>query len=102
MLQLGFRQTGPTPLFEDNMSAINMVNNRVPTQRSRHIDIQAFAIQDWRDQGDILMEHIPGIINISDDLTKPLGWVLHARHARRTMGHYANPKLPRPALQSLL
>ena len=34
------------------------------------------------------MEHLPGILNPSDDLTKPLGWVLHARHARRSMGHY--------------
>ena len=34
------------------------------------------------------MEHIPGIINSADDLTKPTGWVLHERHARRTMGHY--------------
>jgi hypothetical protein len=24
----------------------------------------------------------------SDDLTKPLGWVLHSRHCRRIMGHY--------------
>jgi len=36
--------------------------------------------------GDIVMRHIPGIINPADDLTKPLGWVLHARHARRIMG----------------
>ena len=35
------------------------------------------------------MKHIPGIINPSDDLTKPLGWVLHARHVRRIMGHSA-------------
>ena len=31
------------------------------------------------------MEHLPGILNPSDDLTKPLGWVLHAR---RGMGHH--------------
>ncbi len=34
------------------------------------------------------MEHLPGIINPSNDLTKPLGWVLHHRHARRSMGHF--------------
>ena len=34
------------------------------------------------------MEHLPGILNPSDDLTKPLGWVLHARHARRSMEHH--------------
>ena len=47
-----------------------------------------FALQDWRLDGDIIMIHIPGILNFSDDLTKPLGWVLHARHCRRHMGHF--------------
>ena len=88
LTELGFPPSGPTPIYEDNMSAINMINAKVPTERSRHIDIQHFAIQDWKDAGDILMRHVPGIINPSDDLTKPLGWVLHERHARRIMGHY--------------
>ena len=86
--ELGFAQHLPTPLYEDNLSAINMINNQVPTERSRHIDIQHFAIQDWKERGDILREHIAGILNPADDLTKPLGWVLHARHARRIMGHF--------------
>ena len=86
--ELGFSQDGPTPIYEDNMSAIQMINAKVPTERSRHIDIQFFAIQDWKEALEIVMIHIPGVINPSDDLTKPLGWVLHARHARRMMGHY--------------
>ena len=86
--ELIYEQTEPTPIHEDNESAIKMINARIPTERSRHIDIQFFAIQDWKDAGDIIMEHIPGILNPSDDLTKPLGWVLHSRHARRIMGHY--------------
>ena len=88
LLELGYAQRGPTPIYEDNMSAINMINNRVPTERSRHIDIQHFAIQDWADAKDIVMRHIPGIISIPDGLTKALGWILHSRHARRMMGHF--------------
>jgi hypothetical protein len=88
LTELGFPPDGPTPIYEDNQSAINMVNARVPTERSRHIDIQHFAIQDWKDAGDIIMAYIPGILNPADDLTKPLGWILHERHARRIMGHY--------------
>ena len=34
------------------------------------------------------MAHLPGVINSSDNLTKALTWVLHARHALRSMGHY--------------
>jgi hypothetical protein len=88
---LGFPQDEPTPIYEDNMSAIKMINARIPTERSRHIDIQHFAIQDWKEQGDIILIHIPGIINPADDLTKALGWILHSRHARRLMGHYKVP-----------
>ena len=66
----GFSQRAPTLVFEDNMSAINMINVRVPTERSHHIDIQYFAIQDWKDRGDIIMRHVPGTIHPSDDLTK--------------------------------
>ena len=89
--ELGFPPDGPTKLHEDNASTIKIVNAtavaREPTERSRHIDIQIFAIRDWKDAGDIVVEHVPGIINPSDDLTKPLGWVLHSRHARRLVGH---------------
>ena len=89
MWGLGFPPHGPTPIFEDNVSAINMINSRIPTERSHHIDIQHFAIQDWAENQDIQMRHIPGTINSLDNLSKPLGWVLLSRHARRMMGHYA-------------
>ena len=86
--ELGFTQVGPTPIFEDNESTIKMVNAGRPTTRSRHIDIQHFAIQDWKQAGDLELIHIPGIINPADCLTKPVAWVLHSRHSRRLMGHY--------------
>ena len=88
MSQLGFPPKGPTPLWMDNQSAINMINARVPTPRARHVDIQHYAIQEWKARKEILMHFLPGSMNCSDDLTKPLGWVLHERHARRIMGHY--------------
>ena len=37
-------------LYKDNMSAIKMINNHIPTEHSCHIDIQHFAIQDWKDE----------------------------------------------------
>ena len=86
--QLDAIRPGATRLLVDNQAAIAMVNESRPTPRARHIEIQHFAIQEWRNNGDIVLDHCPGVINSSDDLTKPLGWVLHARHARRSMGHY--------------
>ena len=84
---LGFSPPGPTILYEDNASAIKIVNARHTTDRSRHIDIQYFAIQDWKEAGDIEMKFISGAVNPSDALTKPVGWILHSRHNRRIMGH---------------
>ena len=61
------------------MSALQIINNNTyPTEQTRYLDIRYFVIQDWREAGDIVMEHIPGILNPSDNLTKPLGYVLHA------------------------
>lgn len=90
--ELGYAQEEPTPLYMDNQAAIAMINERKPTTRSRHIDIQHFAIQEWRQRGDIIMHHIPGIVNPSDQATKALGWTLHSRHVRRSMGHH-RPRL---------
>ena len=89
LIELGFPQNEPTPIYEDNASAIEIINAQKPTERSRHIEIRFFAIQDWKMKGEIKMLHIPGVINPADDLTKPLGWILHARHARYIMGHYS-------------
>ena len=53
-----------------------------------HVLIMWKYSQEWRDAGEIIMHHLPGVINPSDGLTKALAKVLHARHARRAMGHY--------------
>jgi hypothetical protein len=68
-----------------------MVNQNRPTPRSRHIDIQYFAIQEWRARGLVELAHIPGCVNPADQQTKALGWILHSRHARRAMGHFGPP-----------
>jgi hypothetical protein len=62
----------------DNKAAIMMINECNPTTHFCHIDIkQHFAIQEWHQCGNIIMHHIPGIINLSNQDTKALGWTLH-------------------------
>jgi hypothetical protein len=89
--ELGYAQTTATPIYEDNQAAIAMINEDRPTVRSRHIDIQHFAIQEWRDKGFIRMIYIPTALNVADANTKALGWILHSRHVRRAMGHCGPP-----------
>ena len=62
MSKLGFPQGVPAPINEDNKSAVTIVTSRKPTERSRHIDIRFFAIQDWKARDDIELFHIPGAI----------------------------------------
>ena len=93
LTELGFPQDEPTPIYEDNASAIDIVNSQKPTERTRHMEIRYFAIQDWKQNNEILLLHIPGIINPSDDLTKPLGYMLHNRHARFIMNGYNRSSL---------
>jgi Reverse transcriptase (RNA-dependent DNA polymerase) len=75
-----YKIKSPTIIYEDNTAAIDMINAGKPTNQTRHFDIQLFAIQEWKNRGDIILSHIPGIINIADALTKALGWILHNRH----------------------
>ena len=88
---LGYKQNHPTTLWEDNQAAIAMVNERRPTTRSRHIDVQFFAIQEWKARGQVQLKYINTLINPADAATKALGWTLHSRHVRRAMGHYGPP-----------
>ena len=79
------------PKLEDNRAGIAMVNENKPTQRARHVDIQWFAILEWRKRREIVLRYLPGIIHIADQATKPLSWILLSRHVRRAMGHH-NPR----------
>jgi len=84
-------QTGPSPINKDNMAAITMVNQSRPITQTRHIDIQWFVIQEWKQAGDIVMQSINTSNNSDVAMTKALGWVLHNKHAFRSMGHYGSP-----------
>ena len=86
--ELGFAQTEPTMLHEDNQAVINIVNHSQPTSRTRHVAVQTFAIQEWRAKKEIKIGYISTETNIADGLTKGLGWTLHSRHVRRAMGHH--------------
>jgi len=89
--ELGYTQTEPTPIYEDNDLAIKIVKHSRPTDCSCHVEIRYFALQHWRLVNDIILMHLPGVVNPADMLTKALGWVLHHRHAPYLMGHHGNP-----------
>ena len=89
MKQLHFEQIKPTPVYIDNLSALKIANdNTAPTEQTCHMDICFFALQDWREDGDIKMIHTKGTLNSAGDLTKGLGYVFHSQHCCCHMGHF--------------
>jgi hypothetical protein len=91
LIELGLPKSDATRLYEDNAAAIMMANAKRPTERSRHVDIQHFALQQWVQNNDVLLQHVRGMINPSDALTNALGWILHHRHCSRAMGMMGSP-----------
>ena len=93
---LGCNQVKQSFLLEDNKAAIAMVNQGCPTNCARHIVVQWFAIQEWKNSGIIKMQYTPSTLNSADSITKMLGSVLSIRHAYCAMGLYGRPYLYGP------
>jgi hypothetical protein len=70
LLELGYPQLGPTTLFEHNAASFLMVKASRPTPRARHIDIQQFALQKRKASQEIVLSHIPGLVNSADSLLR--------------------------------
>ena len=73
LLNQGF-EVSKSALFQDNMSAILLKNNRRTSisSRKKHIDIIYFFIQDRIEKGDIGLEYCHTNNIVADFITKPL------------------------------
>nr|GEV13251.1 retrovirus-related Pol polyprotein from transposon TNT 1-94 [Tanacetum cinerariifolium] len=60
------------PIFCDNTSAIEILNNLVPHSRTKHIDIRYHFIKYHILKGDIELHFIPTQYQLADIFTKPL------------------------------
>ena len=75
----------PVLCYSDNTSAENLANKRKPSGRTRQIDIQWYAVQEWVRRGIVLVSRVSTSQNVSDALTKILGRVLHTKHCNKMM-----------------
>jgi hypothetical protein len=64
--------SGPTTLKEDNQAAIAISEKHQRTQRTKHIDVQYFAICDDVEKGAFQIDPVASADNISDTFTKGL------------------------------
>ena len=72
LADLGFPQKGPTTIFEDNQTAIDLSYAPQITRRSRHIHVRHHYIRDLVKQNMVRIEHLPTSEMTADLLTKPL------------------------------
>ena len=62
-----------TPVLKiDNLSAVKLVKNLTFHRRSKHIEVRHFFVREKFDEGRLTVEHIPGVEQVADILTKPL------------------------------
>ena len=62
----------PTVINEDNQPAINIAENRLTSQRTKHIDIKYHFIREAIVDGIIKLQYIPTAEQLADLLTKIL------------------------------
>ena len=70
---IGYEQTQPTPLYQDNMSAKNLAESPTIQRRSRHIDMFEHANRQAVQDGIVRIIHQRTADQRADILTKPMG-----------------------------
>ena len=68
---LGYPQPA-TLLRMDNTVALGIASGQMNAKRSKSMDMRFFWLVDRVEQGQFIVDHIPGIWNIADHFTKPL------------------------------
>ncbi|KAL7502067.1 hypothetical protein ACHAXN_000155 [Cyclotella atomus] len=86
LYDLDIPQDAATTLYEDNEGATTMANAGKPTPRSRHINTNFYAIQEWVECDLVILQRIDTSINLADPLTKSLNRILFHRHRDFNMG----------------
>ena len=85
--KLGFPQTDPTPIFEDNTTCIKWAGGAVRgTDRAKHIDLREHFVHEAVSNKVLQLEPVDSVDNVADLLTKPLLKALFLPLRKRIMG----------------
>jgi len=76
------------------MGALFITTADQPTKRTRHIDTEIFAIQDWIQEDHMSMEAIKTHYNLSHAFTKALGRIKFYEQTDVIMGRRIPPYSP--------
>jgi hypothetical protein len=68
--ELGFHQSKPSVIFEDNTSTIRATENPVEHSKLKHIDIKYHQIRDFTEKKQVKVLHISTVQQLADGLNK--------------------------------
>lgn len=75
----------PITIYEDNQSTMKLAENRITSERSKHIEVKYHYIRNEIEKKNFRLEYIPTEFQTADVLTKSLGAIAHQRH-RKALG----------------
>ena len=85
---LGFPQTHPTSVYEDNRTCVAWSEGSVGgSDRAKHIDLREHFVHNAVDQGILKLRPIASADNVADLLTRPLGANVFPALRKMLMGH---------------
>ena len=84
--ELGFPQQGPTIVYEDNKSTIDLLSSAKYHAKTKHIEVRYFYVKDQLASGILSFQYQPTVDMVSDVLTKPLSGALFHRHSSTLLG----------------
>ena len=87
---VGLPITKPIKIMEDNQGTISVSNHNAPSGRTRHMDREDFASQEWVKRGLVIFEKIHTSVNPSDAMTKLLYKILIQQHFNQIYGKNGN------------
>jgi hypothetical protein len=70
----------------DNKGAIDHINGWTAGGRTRHIDTKMYFLREMKEQGIIVVRHVPGTLNRADLFTKNLDGKAFERHTEAFCG----------------
>ena len=72
LADLGYPQTNPSLVREDNTTCMEMTREDAPHKRTKHIDIRYHFTKEEITKGNLMVKHVSSESNLTDTLTKPL------------------------------
>lgn len=86
LAELGFPQSGPTQIGEDNMACIHMSTSSAMYNRVKHIDVRVYHLRSLCREGVMELHKVASQFQVADSLTKSTTFPLFRAHRSILLG----------------